>query len=152
GQARILDHYQARATISYHYRAETLGEEIDVASVNRFFWKDAVGEYQEIELYVNGARWKGKPPSLPFIQAEKVKEIPLEIRLDESYSYRLNGKDTVSGRPAYVVGFEPVNKESSLYSGEIWIDTNSFARLKIRLVQHGLKEPITSNSDIIEYG
>lgn len=151
-QTRLVDHYQAKATISYHYRAETLGEAIDVASVNRFFWRGGVGEYQETELYVNGARWKGKPPSLPFIQAEKVKEVPLEIRLDESYKYRLEGKDHLAEREVWVIGFEPIDREAALYSGQIWIDTLSFARLKLRLVQHGLKEPITSNSDLIEYG
>ncbi|HZI94759.1 MAG TPA: hypothetical protein VFE84_10980, partial [Patescibacteria group bacterium] len=151
-QARAVDHYEARASISYHYRAETLGESIDVTSVNRFFWKAGVGEYQETDLFINGARWKGKPPSLPFIQAEKVKEVPLAIRLDETYRYRLKGTDTVEGHPAYEIEFEPVASEGSRHSGEIWIDKVSFARLKIRLVQHGLKEPITSNTDVIEYG
>ncbi|HEY3176067.1 MAG TPA: hypothetical protein VGK94_09970 [Candidatus Polarisedimenticolia bacterium] len=151
-QARALSHYQAKATISYHYRAETLGESIDVASVNRFFWKDAVGEYEETDLYVNGARWRGKPPSLPFVAAEKVKEVPLEIRLDQAYRYTLRGEDRTNGRAAYVIAFAPVSTDRALYSGEAWIDKESFARLKVRFLQHGLSEPITSSEDTIEYG
>lgn len=150
-QERALDHYQADATISYHYRAETLGQAIDVVSVNRFYWKEGTGDYEEIELLINGARWRGAAPALPFIQAEKVKEVPLEIRLDQSYEYRLKGKETIDGRQAYVVAFEPVAGAASLYSGAIWIEAGSFARLRLRLVQHGLKEPITSNTDVIEY-
>ncbi|HKY31244.1 MAG TPA: hypothetical protein VJV23_01825 [Candidatus Polarisedimenticolia bacterium] len=150
-QERELRHYTATATISYHYRAESLNEAIDVTSVNRFFWKDRVGEYEETSLYVNGARWRGPSPSLPFIAAEKVKEVPLEIRLDQSYLYRLKGKDSIGGRPAYALEFEPIEPGSSLYSGTIWVHRESFARLRLRLVQHGLKEPVTSNVDEIQY-
>lgn len=151
-QARTLSHYAAKATLSYHYRAEALNEAIDVASVNRFFWRAGVAEYEEKELYINGARWKGRAPSLPFIQAEKVKEVPLEIRLDASYRYALAGRDEVRGRPCYVLDFEPEDRTRSLYSGRVWIDAATFARHRVRFIQHGLKEPITSNSDEIEYG
>jgi hypothetical protein len=150
-QARALQHYRAKATLSYHYRAEALNESIDVRSVNRFYWKDRVGEYEEIELYVNGARWKGPAPSLPFIAAEKVKEVPLEIRLDQSYRYTLKGRAEVNGEPAWELAFDPV-QEGTLYSGSIWVHRDTFARLRLRLVQHEVKEPITSNIDDIEYG
>jgi len=150
-QDRALDHYEAKATIAYHYRAETIGESIDVVSENRFFWKGAVGEYQETDLYVNGARWRGKPPSLPFIAAEKVKEVPLEIRLDKSYDYTLERTSTLDGHPVYELSFEPVDPNGSTYSGRVWVDADSFVRRRLRLVQHGLKEPITSNTDEIEY-
>lgn len=151
GQARALHHYQAKATIPYHYRAETLAQAIDVVSVNRFFWKDGTGDYEEIDLLVNGARWRGAAPALPFIQAERVKEVPLEIRLDKSYTYRLEGKEKVDGREVYVVAFEPASDAAGLYSGEVLVDATSFARVRIRLVQHDLKAPITSSTDVIDY-
>jgi len=151
-QQRGLRHYTAKAILSYHYRAETLNEAIDVTSVNRFFWRGGVGEYDETELFINGARWRGKAPSLPFIQAEKVKEVPIEIRLDASYTYRLEGRQEVDSHPCYVLAFEPVDRERSLFSGRVWVDERTFARRRIRLVQHGLKDPITSNADEIEYG
>lgn len=151
-ERRHLSNYTARATLSYHYRAESLNESISVTSVNRFYWRDGVGDYEELELFVNGARWRGEPPSLPFIQAEKVKEVPIEIRLDASYVYRREGKDTVNGRPSYVLSFHPEEEDSPLYSGQAWIDEKTFALNKIRLVQPKPKAPITSSSDVLEYG
>ncbi|MBI3448379.1 MAG: hypothetical protein HY049_05615 [Acidobacteria bacterium] len=150
-QGRRLRSYMARATLSFHYRAEALQEAFDYASVNRFYWRDGVGEYEETDLFINGARWRGTPPSLPFVQPEMVKEVPLDIRLDASYAYRLEGHERLAGAPCYVVSFEPVGTAPSLYSGSVWVDETSFARRRIRLVQHGLKEPITSTSDEIDY-
>ncbi len=150
-QERIVQHYRAQATISYHYRADALNESIDVLSVNRFYWKERVGEYEETSLYVNGARWHGAPPSLPFVSAETVKEVPLEIRLDQSYDYELKGESEVDGRPAWELAFHPHDPSSGLYSGAVWVHRQSFARLRLKLVQHALKEPITSKLDEIEY-
>jgi hypothetical protein len=151
-QKRAIQHYRSTATLSYHYRAEALNESIDVTSLNRFYWRGGVGEYEEMELYINGARWRGEAPSLPFIQAEKVKEVPIEVRLDASYGYRLVGRDRIDGRSAYVLEFDPVPSAGSLYSGRVWVDAETFVRRRIRLVQHGLKTPITSNEDVIDYG
>lgn len=151
-QSRATSHYTAMATLSYNYRAEELDESIDVSSVNRFYWKDGVGEYEEMELYINGARWRGAAPELPFIQAEKVKDVPIEVRMDPSYRYTLEGRGRIDGRPVYVVDFEPAQPGDGLYSGRIWIDAGSFARRRIRLVQHGLRAPITGNEDLIDYG
>lgn len=151
-QRRATLHYTATATLSYHYRAETVSLSVDVTSVNRFFWKDGVGEYEEIDLFINGARWRGPAADLPFVQADKVKEVPIEVRLDEAYEYRLAGRDRVRGRPAYVLEFAPVSAGESRYSGRVWIDAETFERLKIRLVQEGLEPPITSSEDVIEFG
>ncbi|HXI04528.1 MAG TPA: hypothetical protein VNI57_15245, partial [Candidatus Saccharimonadales bacterium] len=91
-------------------------------------------------------------PSLPFIQAEKVTDVPIAVRLDPSYGYRLVGRETLDGHPVYVIDFDPVRSGDALYSGRVWIDAESFVRRKIRLVQQGLKAPITSNEDVIDYG
>ncbi len=151
-QRRETLHYTARATLSYHYHVDTVGFAVDVTSVNRFFWKEGVGEYEEIELLVNGARWRGPAADLPFIQADKVKEVPIEVRLDQAYVYRLAGRERVRGRPAYVLDFDPAASGVSRYSGRVWIDAETFERLKIRLVQEGLEPPITSSEDVIEFG
>jgi len=150
-QSRAVEQYTARAVVSYHYRAESINEAVDVRSENRFFWRGGVGEYEETGLYVNGARWRGTPPALPFIQPEKVKEVPLEIRLDQSYSYQLEKEEEVNGRDCYVVSFKPSDPNASAYSGEVWIDKERFVRIRIRLVQHNLKVPITSSTDRIDY-
>jgi hypothetical protein len=150
-ERRRLDHYAARAALSYHYRADAINEAIDVASLSHFYWKEGVGEYEETDLFINGARWRGKAPSLPFVQAKKVREVPIEIRLDASYVYRRAGLEKVGGRPCYVLEFDPAREERALYSGRLWIDETTFALRRIRMVQHGLEAPITSNTDVIEY-
>ncbi len=150
-EGRRLEHYTAHAALSYHYRADAINEAVDVASLSRFYWKDSVGEYEETDLFINGARWRGKAPSLPFIQAEKVREVPIEIRLDASYVYRRTGRERIDGHPCYVLEFDPAGEERALYSGRLWIDETTFALRRIRMVQHGLKAPITSNTDVLEY-
>src|SRR5262249_36858154 len=139
-------------TLSYHYRAEALNQAVDSTSLNRFYWRDGVGEYQETDLYINGARWRGPAPSLPFVEAEKVKEVPIDIRLDTSYVYRLEGRETIDDASCYVVTFEPIATDRSLYSGRVWVDAKSFVRRRLHLVQNNLKEPIISNVDTIDYG
>jgi len=150
-QERFLKNYTAKATMSYHYRAEALNEAVDYASVNRFYWHAGIGEYEELDVFVNGAHWRGKPPSLPFIEAEKVKEVPIDINLDVSYAYRLEGREALEGHPCWIIAFDPLVEDRTLYSGRVWVDVKTFQRRKVRFVQHGLKEPITSNQDELTY-
>ena len=55
GESRRLEHYTSMATLSYHYTAGALNETIDVTSENRFYWKDQVGEYEELVCEVEMA-------------------------------------------------------------------------------------------------
>ncbi len=141
-----LKHYEADVTIAIHYRITGLNESVDVVTENRLFVHEGVKDYEQTEMFVNGARWRGKsPPYLPFLQPEKVKELPLDIALDEAYRYTLDGRERVDGHDCYVLSFEPKTAERSLYQGRVYIDSVLFNRVKMDAVQNGLQDPLRSN-------
>jgi hypothetical protein len=87
---------------------------------------------------VNGSTWESDRPPFPLLQPEKVLSIPLQLRFDEGYTYRLEGTERVDGFDCYVVQFEPIRRDSALYRGTVWIDERTFARIRVKAVQGGL--------------
>ena len=81
------------------------------------------------------------------MQPEKVLSLPLDLRLNQDYAYRLDGVDTVGGRPAFVVRFDPVDATHALYRGTVWIDRATFVRLKVQAVETKLSGPVVSNDE-----
>ncbi|HXH28740.1 MAG TPA: hypothetical protein VNL37_06825, partial [Candidatus Polarisedimenticolia bacterium] len=152
-QKARLTHYEAHASVAIHYRIAAVAESVDLTSENRLYVHDGKQDYVQTALYLDGARWRGKtPPYLPFLQPEKVKELPLDIALDEGYRYTLLGRDTVEGRDCYVLGFEPIATDRSLYSGKVYIDRQLFARVRMEAVQNGLTPPLRSNAVDYTFG
>jgi hypothetical protein len=148
-----LDHYEANADINVHWRLASLAYTLDLSSKNRLYVRDGKEDYEQLSLYVNGASWrKQEPPALPFLQPEQVGEAPLDIALDESYRYRVEGRDTVDGHECYVLAFEPVDLTQSLYTGKVWIDRKLFTRVRMQTVQNALKPPLRSNETVYRYG
>jgi hypothetical protein len=148
-----LTHYEARATMSIHYRVAQLNESIDLSTENRLYVKDGKQDYEQTALYVNGALWRGKsPPYLPYIQPGTVGEVPLDIALDERYHYRLEGREKTDGRECYVLSFDPEVTTESLYRGRVFIDAERFVRLRMEAKQVGLVDPVRSNEVIFRYG
>ena len=150
-----LTHYEAKATMTIHYRISSLNESIDVTTDNKLFVKEGKQDYQQTALYVNGAVWRGKdPPYLPYIQPGMVGEVPLDISLDERYRYTLDGRNKVDGRDCYVLSFapiEPIDPSESLFSGHVFIDARVFARVRMEAVQSGLKAPVRSSEVVYRY-
>ncbi len=152
-QAIRLRHYEANAPINIHYRISSLDTSVDILTENRLYVKDGKQDYVETALFVDGARWRGKErPSLPFLAPETVKEIPLDIVLDEGYRYSLLGRETVAGRVCYVIAIEPTVTDRSLYRGKVSIDTRRFNRMRMDAVQTNLKDPLRSNHVTYEFG
>jgi len=147
-----LKSYRATGRVVYHYKIGG-SNSIDVAYDNAFFWDDAQGaEWQQTAMYINGVRWKGtKFPDIPFIQPEKVVSLPLDIHLGADYEYRYVDRESVDGYDCYVVAFRPRERGRSLYEGKIWIETRTFARVRLSVVQDGLEPPITSNDERDHY-
>ncbi|HZM70946.1 MAG TPA: hypothetical protein VFB95_11350 [Candidatus Cryosericum sp.] len=147
-----LRHYRASGRVAYHYKISA-SNTIDVAYDNAFFWEHARGaEWQQTAMYINGVRWKGtKFPDIPFIQPEKVVSLPLDISLGAEYEYRYVGPDSVDGYDCYVVAFQPREPGRSLYEGKVWIESRTFARVRLSVVQHGLEAPVTSNDERDRY-
>lgn len=143
--------YIARARMEQHFRPTAADPGYDVVSENRYFVAGTEVEWEELSFFVNGSRWGADRPPFPLLQPEKVLSLPLQLRFDEGYRYRLDGSDRVSGYDCYVVRFEPARIDASLYRGTVWIDRKTFARIRVQAVQSGLPAPVVSNEEILEY-
>ncbi len=145
-QDRGLRNLAADARIDYHFSLANFNETFDVTTLNRYLYDGASSLYEEREIYINGALWRGqKPPDLPFVLPEKVTEVPLDLRLDRRYLYMLEGEEELDGRRAYVVRFEPSAALGGAYRGRVWIDAAQFAKLRMEAVQLAVELPVISN-------
>ena len=54
--------------------------------------------------------------------------LPLDLRLNKDYTYKLEGVDKVGDRRAYALQFQPLDGARSLYRGTVWIDAESFVK------------------------
>jgi hypothetical protein len=139
--------YVARAVMAQHFRASPT-DAFDVVSDNRYYFDRQGVEWEELSWSLNGARWGADRPAFPLLQAEKVLSLPLDLRLDADYRYRLAGTERVGDRLCYVVDFDPVGAGASLYRGRVWIDAERFVRLRVRTVQTRLTAPIVSSEEV----
>jgi len=151
-----LDRWTARGRIEYHFRVSQGGAGVDVAIDSNYFWeRGGQLEWEQEKYYINGNKvnWKNFP-NLPLIQPEKVITLPLDLTLNRTYSYRLVGEATVGDRPAYILEFQPAERDAALnlYRGRIWIDRNEFVRLKLSLLQSDLDPPVLSNEETDRFG
>ena len=70
---------------------------------------------------------------------------PLELTLNERYTYKLLGTEKIDGALCFVVGVEPKVQDETLYSGKIWIDGTSFREVRQTLSQRGNRSSIVVN-------
>jgi hypothetical protein len=152
---------QARQAMSYqtligslrmemHFRP-TATQVFDVVSENRYFFSRDSVEWEELSFSVNGTKWGPDHPGIPLVQAEKVLTLPLDLHLTAEYRYRLEGSETIDERKCYVVSFEPAASGQARYRGRVWIDAETFIRLKLQTIQSDLKGPIVSSEEIATY-
>jgi hypothetical protein len=147
-----LDRWMAKGRIDFHFKLAQGTSTVDVSIDSNYFWeRDGHLEWEQTGYYINGnkVRWKNIP-ELPLIQPEKVITLPLDLTLDKTYSYRLAGDERVAGRDAYVIAFEPSAPDPalSLYRGRLWIDKETFARVKASVIQNNLEPPVLANEEI----
>ena len=145
-QDALYHNYVARASMAQHFRPSPT-DTVDVVSDTRYYVDREGVEWEELSFSVNGATWGADRPAFPLLQPEKVLSLPLDLRLGQDYRYVLHGVDTVAGRRAYVVGFDPLDDEASLYRGRVWIDAETFVRLKAQAIQTRLTPPAVSNEE-----
>ena len=144
--------YVMNGRIQQYFRPTVTDPGFDVITENRFFVDRLEGtEWEERDFSVNGAHFGEPRPPFPLLQAEKVLTPPLTIELDARYRYRLQGTDTVNGRPAWVIAFEPQVRTQSLYRGTVWIDRETHARLRQHAAQTGLSAPVISNDETQDF-
>lgn len=144
--------YVMNARIQQYFRPSVTDAGYDVITENRFFVDRIDGtEWEERDFSVNGAHFGEPRPPFPLLQPEKVLTPPLTIDLDARYRYRLEGRATVNGREAWVVAFEPQRRGPSLYRGTVWIDSETYARVRQQAAQTALSAPVISNDETQDY-
>ena len=109
---------------------------------------DGVREIEQRSVRLNGVGYatdNGGVPRLPLLEPERVTAPPLALALDESYRYRLEGREAAEGQDCYVVGFEPASASGALLRGRAWIDARGFAMVRAEAAQTGLRGPIVQS-------
>jgi len=146
-QKRRLDNYQAFSFMSLHFESNTVTQAFDISMrLRQFFERGGKMEFAQTEFYVNGVKFSNKHEfPLPQLEPEKVLTQPLELTLNERYTYKLLGTEQIDGVQCYVVGVEPKAQDENLYSGKIWIDGLSFREVRQTLSQRGAKSNIVVN-------
>lgn len=146
-QDTALTRYIAHLRIEQHFHLAAADPSYNVVTENRMFFERGAVEWEELSFSFNGAKWTSNRPSFPILQPEKVLSLPLDLRLGQDYTYRLVGVDTVAGRAAYVIRFEPLSSDRALYRGTVWIDHEQFVRLKVQAVESHLAGLVVSNDE-----
>lgn len=147
-QDGVLTAYVAHATMEQHFRTTAIESGFDVLTENRLFVEGRNTEWEEESFNLNGTKWGPNRPAFPLLQAEKVLSLPFDLRLGSDYRYRLAGTDTVEGRPCFVLRFDPVDEDRTLYRGTVWIDRETYMKVKVQTVQTRLSSPVLSSEEI----
>lgn len=150
-QDAVVRNYIAHARMQQHFRPTVTDPGYDVLTENRYFVAGAEVEWEELSFSVNGSKWGADRPAFPLLQPEKVLSLPLQLRFDEGYRYRLVGTEIVDEVDCFVVRFEPVRQNEALYRGTVWIDKKTFGRVRVQATQNGLSAPVVSNDEIQHY-
>jgi hypothetical protein len=150
-QDAIVKSYIAHARMQQHFRPTVTDPGYDVVTENRYFVAGDGVEWEELAFSVNGSKWNEDRPAFPMLQPEKVLSLPLQLRFDDGYRYRLAGTERVDDYDCFVVRFEPVREDAALYRGTVWIDKKTLARVRVQAVQGGLAAPVVSNEETQHY-
>ena len=158
-QESIQPRYVARDATKLRFTM-TGGEAIEATIAGDYF-SDALAkpapraDWVWSDFYLNGVKWKyGKIPELPLIQPEKVTQLPLDIHLTNEYRYELVRESDLLGYHTYEVRFEPPVRAPAnlpLYRGTVWIDTRTWARVRLSMVQLNLTGEILSNDERVDF-
>jgi hypothetical protein len=151
-QDALLRSYVTSASMDQHFRPNAIEGGFDVVTENKMFVEGTQTEWEELSFTLNGTRWGPNRPAFPLLQAEKVLSLPLDLRLDSDYRYSMAGVEDVEGRPAFALRFDPVDDEKSLYRGTVWIDRETYRKVKVQTVQTRLVSPILSSEEIQYFG
>ncbi|MGH9373786.1 MAG: hypothetical protein ACRD15_19895, partial [Vicinamibacterales bacterium] len=101
-QDALVRNYIATARMEQHFRPTMTDPGYDVVTENRYFVADDGIEWEELSFAVNGSKWGSDRPPFPLLQPEKVLSLPLQLRFDAHYQYRLAGTERVGDHDCYV--------------------------------------------------
>jgi hypothetical protein len=154
-QESVQPRYIARDATKLRFTIEG-GEAIEATIAGDYF-SEPQGRADWIwqDFFLNGVKWKyGKIPELPLIQPEKVTQLPLDIHLTNEYRYQLVRATDVNGYHVYEVRFEPPPNAPAalpLYRGTVWIDTHTWARVRLAMTQLHLSGEVLSNEERVDF-
>ncbi|MFL6244400.1 MAG: hypothetical protein ACJ74H_00120 [Thermoanaerobaculia bacterium] len=155
-QESIQPRYIARNITKLRFDIGGGAEALEAAIVGDYFSApNGRADWVWSDFLINGVKWKyGKIPELPLIQPEKVTQLPLDIHLSNEYRYELVRATDLLGYRVYEVRFEPppnASAELPLYRGTVWIDSKSWARIRINMVQLNLSGEVLSNEERVDF-
>ena len=145
-QDRLVKTYIADARVREFFRPQLTDAGYDVVTGNRYYVAEDGIEWERRSFSVNNREFEPDMP-YPLLQPEKMFALPLQLRFDEGYTYRLAGTSRIGDFDCYEVQFEPVRDDPSLYRGTVWIDRRTFARIRVHAVQGGLSGMVISNDE-----
>jgi hypothetical protein len=155
-QESIQPRYVARNTTKLRFDIGGGAEALEAAIAGEYFSSpDGRADWVWSDFFINGVRWKyGKIPELPLIQPEKVTQLPLDIHLSNEYRYELVRTTDLLGYRVYEVRFAPPPNAPEglpLYRGTVWIDSKTWARIRINMVQLNLTGEVLSNEERVDF-
>jgi hypothetical protein len=155
-QESIQPNYIARNTTRLRFDIGGGAESLEAAIAGDYFSEPhGRADWVWADFYINGVKWKyGKIPELPLLQPEKVTQLPLDIHLTNEYRYELVRTTDILGYRVYEVRFEPppnAPENLPLYRGTVFIDTKTWARVRISMIQLNLSGEILSNEERVDF-
>jgi hypothetical protein len=152
-QRLVLDNYSVPCFLNIHFEITSFSGGFDVAlELRQFVDRTGVQDWQQTAFRINGVKLRrGQEFPLPQIEPDKIVTRPLELRIDEKYTYELLGTETVNGRLCYVVGIKPAQSGETLYSGKVWIDGQDFRQVRLKLEQRDGKDNIAAHVETQEF-
>jgi hypothetical protein len=146
-QAAAIQTDVATGSLTLTFEAPGFVAPVTVTSATTIFREGTGIEMRQAGIRVNGVTFapKNGVPRLPILEPERVAAVPLTITLSSVYRYGLDGRETIDGRPCYVIAFSPQAAGASLFSGRAWIDERTFAMVRVSASQTGLKGAIVAS-------
>ena len=145
-----LLHYIADCFTNLHFENAGMGSGFDISLNFKQFANNAgLIEWAQKQFFVNGVKFSNKREfPMAQMEPEKVMTMPLELKMDEKYEYKLAGTEQVNGVFCYVLDVSPRNRTENLFSGKVWIDGTTFRQVRQVLSQRGGKDNnIVSNTE-----
>ena len=155
-QEGVRPSYIARNTTRLRFDIGGGADSLEATIAGDYF-ADASGRSDWVwqDFLINGVKWKyGRIPELPLIQPEKVTQLPLQLHLTNDYRYQLVGESDILGYHTYEVRFAPPPNAPAalpLYRGTVWIDSKSWARIQISMIQLNLSGEVLSNEELVSF-
>jgi hypothetical protein len=139
-------------TLAVTFEAPGFVAPVAVSSDAMIYTSAAATEIAQENIRVNGVRFNGRAmPRLPLIEPERVASPPLTITLTDKYHYTLRGEETLGDRHCYVIAFEPLSRNETLFSGTAWIDRSDFGLVRVSATQTGLRGAVVSSEQDDRY-